>query len=108
MMNRRSACFCLFVAAKTALLSSFALAAQEAAATMSRIAGPRWNVNGNWAPDMEEVQRHLREAHGINPGDLGLEALLILHDNDHNRRGVTTGHSHKKSSKSPPKGYAKH
>ena len=37
-----------------------------------------------------------------------MEDLLALHDNDHNRRGAPNNHSHKKSSKSPTKGYAKH
>lgn len=98
-MNRRSACICLLVFLK----ASVTLAAQ----TVSRIAGPRWNVNGNWTPTAEEVQRHLRDAPGIDPGSLGLEDLLTLHDNDHNRRGYTSGDSHKKSAKSPSKGYAK-
>jgi hypothetical protein len=56
---------------------------------------------------MDELQRHLRESHGIDPGTLGLEDLLTLHDNDHNRRGQQAGHGHKKSSKSPSKGYAR-
>jgi len=107
-MKRRSACICLLAVAKTTILSSFALAAQEAAKTISRIAGPRWNVNGDWSPSIDEVQRHLRDAHGIDPGSASLEDLLTLHDNDHNRRGFPAGHSHKKASKSTPKGYAKH
>lgn len=107
-MNRRSAGICFLAIAKTSFLSSFALAAQEAAKTVSRIAGPRWNVNGDWSPSVEEVQRHLRDAHGIDPGSRGLEELLALHDNDHNRRGYSTGHGHKKAAKSSPKGYAKH
>jgi hypothetical protein len=107
-MNRRSACICFLAVAKTSILSSFALAAQEAARTVSRIAGPRWNVNGDWTPSVEEVQRHLRDAHGIDPGSLALEELLTLHDNDHNVRGYSTGHSHKKATKSSQKGYAKH
>ena len=108
-MNRRSACVGLLIALKTSLLSSFALAAQEAARTISRIAGPRWNINGDWTPKIEEIQSHLRDAHGIDPSGRDIEDLLTLHDNDHNRRGVTgTNHGHKKSTKSPTKGYAKH
>jgi hypothetical protein len=104
-MNRRSACLCCLALLKTTLVSSFALAAQ----TVSRIAGPRWNVNGDWAPTMEEIQRHLRDAHGIDPSGRDMEDLLTLHDNDHNRRGVAgTTHGHKKSTKSPTKGYARH
>ena len=107
-MNRRSACIAFLAFLKTALLVSFAHAAQEAARAVSRISGPRWNVNGNWAPTAEELQSHLRNAHGIDPGNLGLEDLLTLHDNVHNRRGVTSStHSHKKNSKSSTKGYAK-
>jgi hypothetical protein len=102
-MNRRSACICFLVFLK----ASVTLAAQEAAKTVSRIAGPRWNVNGDWMPTAEEVQRHLRDAHGIEPGSLGLEDLLTMHDNDHNRRGYAGGHGHKKAAKSPSKGYAK-
>lgn len=107
-MNRRVACICFLAVVKTSILSSFALAAQEAAQTVSRIAGPRWNVNGDWTPSVEKLQHHLRDAHGMNPGSVGLEELLTLHDNDHNRRGYTTGHGHKKAAKSPSKGYAKH
>ncbi len=108
-MNRRTACFCFLAAVKTALLSPFALAAQQAARTVSRIAGPRWNVNGDWSPTIEEIQSHLRDAHGIDPSGRDMEDLLTLHDNDHNRRGVnSTNHSHKKSTKSSTKGYAKH
>lgn len=106
-MHRRSACIAFVALLKATLLSSFALAAQEAARTVSRIAGPRWNVNGNWAPSMEEIQRHLRDAHGIDPAGHGLDDLLTLHDNDHNRRGPSSTHVHKKSSKSSAKGYAK-
>jgi len=107
-MNRRSAGIAFLALLKTALLASFAHAAQEAARAVSRISGPRWNVNGNWAPTTEELQSHLRNAHGIDPGNLGLEDLLTLHDNDHNRRGITSStHSHKKSPKSSTKGYAK-
>jgi hypothetical protein len=36
-----------------------------------------------------------------------MEDLLTLHDNDHNRRGYSTSHSHKKASKSSSKGYSK-
>jgi hypothetical protein len=101
-MNRRSACICFLVF----LNASVTLAAQEAARTVSRIAGPRWNVNGDWMPTAEEVQRHLRDAHGIDPGSLRLEDLLTMHDNDHNRRGYAGGHGHKKAAKSPSKGFA--
>jgi len=107
-MNRRSACICFLAALKTSVVSSVALAAQEAARTVSRIAGPRWNVNGDWAPTLEEIQTHLRNAHGIDPSGRDIEDLLTLHDNDHNRRGVAgTNHGHKKSTKSSTKGYAK-
>jgi len=107
-MNRRSACICLLAALKTSLLSSHALAAQEAARSVSRIAGPRWNVNGDWSPTIEEIQSHLRDAHGIDPSGRDIEDLLTLHDNDHNRRGSSNSHGHKKSTKSATKGYAKH
>ena len=106
-MNRRSACLCFLAFLKTSLLSSFAVAAQEAARAVSRVAGPHWSVNGDWTPDLEEVQRHLRSAHGIDPGSLGIEELLTLHDNDHNRRGHQHGHAHKKASRTSAKGYAK-
>ena len=106
-MNRRSACVYFLALLKTSLVSSLALAAQQAAGAVARIAGPRWNVNGDWTPTIEEVQSHLRSAHGIEPVNLGMEELLTLHDNDHNRRGFTSGHSHKKAAKSSSKGYAK-
>ena len=106
-MNRRSACLCFLAFLKTSLLSSFAVAAQEAARAVSRVAGPHWSVNGDWTPDLEEVQHHLRAAHGIDPGSLGIEELLTLHDNDHNRRGHQHRHAHKKAGKTSAKGYAK-
>lgn len=106
-MDRRSACMCFLALLKTSLVSSVALAAQDAVRTISRVAGPRWNVNGDWSPSLEEIQGHLRAAHGIDPADMGLEDLLTLHDNDHNRRGYQTGHAHKKANKSQAKGYAK-
>jgi hypothetical protein len=97
-MNRRSACLFLLAVAKT----SVALASQGVA----RMTGPRWNVNGNWNPTIEEVRGHLRNAHGIDPGGLGLEELLALHDNSHNRMGG--GHSQSKGAKkSGAKGYRK-
>ena len=107
-MNRRSACIGLLAVLKTSLVSSFALAAQEAAKTVSRIAGPRWNVNGEWAPTIEEIESHLRAAHGIDPSGRSMEDLLTLHDNDHNLRCSSNNHGHKKSTKSSAKGYAKH
>ena len=107
-MNRRTACIGLLALFKTTFVSSFVLAAQEAVRTVSRIAGPHWNVNGDWNPTIEEIQSHLRDAHGIDPSDRSIEDLLTLHDNDHNRRGAPNNHGHKKSSKSPAKGYAKH
>ncbi len=106
-MNRRSACICFLAFLKTSLVSTFVLAGQEAVKTVSRIAGPRWNVNGDWTPSLEEIQGHLWTAHGIDPGALGIEDLLTLHDNDHNRRGHATSHGHKKAAKSSAKGYAK-
>ena len=106
-MNRRSACICFLACLKTSLVSSVALAAQEAARTISRIAGPRWNVNGDWGPSLDEIQGHLRSAHGIDPGTMGIEDLLTLHDNDHNRRGYQAAHGHKKAGKGQSKGYAK-
>jgi hypothetical protein len=107
-MNRRSACISFLALLKMSFVSSVALAAHEAVRSVSRIAGPRWNVNGDWAPSLDEIQGHLRVAHGIDPGTLGMEDLLTLHDNDHNRRGNAATHSHKKAAKSSAKGYAKH
>ena len=107
MMNRRSACICFLACLKTSLVSSVALAAHEAVRTVSRVAGPRWNVNGDWTPSLDEIQGHLRSAHGIDPGTMALEDLLTLHDNDHNRRGYQAGHGHKKAGKGQSKGYAK-
>lgn len=102
-MNRRSACICFLAFLKISLVSSVT----QAARTVSRIAGPRWNVNGDWTPSLEEIQGHLRAVHRIDPGPLGIEDLLTLHDNDHNRRGYQAGHGHKKAAKGSAKGYAK-
>ena len=106
-MNRRSACLCVLVFLKTSLLSSVALAAEEVAKAVSRVAGPRWSVNGDWSPSLEEIRTHLRAAHGIDPGVLAIDDLITLHDNDHNRKGYIAGHSHQKAAKSSAKGYAK-
>jgi len=106
--SRRSACLRSLALLGAAMVSACVVAAQEASAAVARIAGPRWNVNGNWAPSLEEIQRHLREAHGIDPAGMGMEDLLTLHDNDHNRSGVRSSHAHKRTAKSSPKGYAKH
>lgn len=106
-MNRRSACMIFFAALKTTLVSSIVVAAQETARTVSRVAGPRWNVNGNWMPTFDEVRNHLRGAHGIDPAGLSLEEMLVTHDNAHNRMGPRSGHGHSKSSKGTTKGYRK-
>lgn len=106
-MDRRSACICFLAVVKTSLVSSVALAAEEAAKTVARMAGPRWNVNGDWTPSPEEIRDHLLQAHGIDPADAGLEEMLTLHDNDHNRMGYRAGHGHKKQPKGSTKGYAK-
>lgn len=105
-MNRRSACLCFLAVAKTSLLSSFAWAAGATAKTVSRVAGPHWSVNGDWNPGIEAVQKHLRAAHGIDPTGLGLEELLALHDNSHNRMG-SHGHSHQRKPQGITKGYGK-
>ena len=107
MMNRRAACLRFLLGLQAFLLSAVTLAAEEVAKTVSRMAGPRWNVNGNWSPSLEEIQRHLREVHGIDPGSEGMDNLLAMHDNDHNRRGPMSGHTHRKESKRTTKGYAK-
>ena len=106
-MNRRSALSCVFALAKTAFVASCSLASEQAAKAITRIAGPRWNVNGDWTPSFEAIQSHLLTAHGINPAGLGLEEMLTLHDNDHNRRGHQHGHGGKPSPKGHTKGYRK-
>ena len=105
-MNRRSACIFFLAAVKTSLLASFAWAAETTAKTVSRMAGPHWSVNGDWAPSVEEIQQHLRAAHHIDPEGLGLEEMLTLHDNAHNRMGYR-GHSHQKKPQGFTKGYHK-
>lgn len=106
-MNRRSALISLLAVVKTALVSSVALASEEAAKTVKRIGGPQWNVNGDWTPSTEAIHAHLRTAHGIDPAGLGLEEMVTLHDNDHNRMGYRHGHGEKASSKGHTKGYKK-
>lgn len=106
-MNRRSACLCVLVFLKTSLLSSVALAAEEVAKAVSRVAGPRWSVNGDWSPSLEEIRTHLRAAHGIDPGVMAIDDLITLHDNDHNRRGYQAGHGHKKANNGGSKVYAR-
>ena len=81
-MNRRVACIGLLALLKASVVSSFALAAQEAAKTVARIAGPRWNVNGDWTPSIEEIQNHLRDAHGIDPSGRDVEDLEADEDED--------------------------
>jgi hypothetical protein len=106
-MNRRTAFFCLLAVAKTSLVSSVVMASEQAARIITRIAGPRWNVNGDWTPDLDSIQSHLRTAHGIDPTGLSLDQLIIVHDNDHNRMGYRPGHGGKESPKGSTKGYRK-
>lgn len=96
-MRRRTACLFVLALAK----ASVTWAAQGVA----RVGGPHWNVNGDWSPSLEEVRRHLQNAHGFDPGSLGLQELLALHDNAHNRMGG--GHRTSKESKGSTKGYRK-
>ena len=105
-MNRRSACIQFLAVVKTSLLASFVWAARATASTVSRVAGPHWSVNGDWNPGVEAVQAHLRGGHGIDPRGLGLEEMLTLHDNVHNRAGYR-GHTHQKKSQVVTKGYRK-
>ena len=112
-MNRRSAFGCLLAAIKTAFLPSFVLGADEAAEaetavkTVARRAGPRWNVNGDWTPSLEAIQRHLLQAHGIDPTGYSLDEMLALHDNDHNRMGYRPGSRSRPQPKSSARGYRK-
>jgi len=91
---------------KASLLSSFVWAAQATARTAFRVAGPHWSVNGDWNPSIEAVQKHLLGVHGIDPSGLGLEEMLTLHDNSHNRMG-NHGHTHQKKPQGFTKGYGK-
>jgi len=112
-MNRRSAFGCLLAAIKTAFMPSFVLGAEEAAEaetavqTVARRAGPRWNVNGDWTPSLEAIQRHLLRAHGIDPTGYSLDEMLALHDNDHNRMGYRPGSRSRPQPKSSARGYRK-
>jgi len=112
-MNRRSAFGCLLAAIKTAFLPSFVLGADEAAeaetavTAVARRAGPRWNVNGDWTPSLEAIQRHLLQAHGIDPTGYSLDEMLALHDNDHNRMGYRPGSRSRPQPKSSARGYRK-
>lgn len=106
-MNRRSALLCLLTVAKTALVSAYAVASEQSTNTITRIAGPRWNVNGDWTPSQEAIQEHLASAHGIDPAGLSLEQMLAMHDNDHNRMGYRHGHGKKQAAKGSTKGYSK-
>jgi hypothetical protein len=62
--------------------------------------------NGDWNPGVEAVQNHLLGVHGIDPSGLGLDEMLALHDNAHNRMG-NHGHSHQKKPQGFSKGYSK-
>jgi len=110
-MNRRSAFGCLVAALKAAFLPSFVLGADETAetvgTTITRRAGPRWNVNGDWTPSLEAIQRHLLQAHGIDPTGYSLDEMLALHDNDHNRMGYRPGQRSRPQPKSSARGYRK-
>ena len=110
-MNRRSAFGCLLAALKTAFLPAFVLGADEAAETVAktitRRAGPRWNVNGDWTPSLEAIQQHLLQAHGIDPTGYSLDEMLALHDNDHNRMGYRPGQRSRPQPKSSARGYRK-
>ncbi len=106
-MHRRSALFCLATVVKTALVSAYAMASEQATSTITRIAGPRWNVNGDWTPSSDAIQQHLLTSHGIHPDGLSLEQMVAMHDNDHNRTGARHSHGKKEASKGSTKGYGK-
>jgi|GEM_PF-967154 hypothetical protein len=76
---------------QTLVLATRARATEQAARTVERIGGPRWNVNGDWNPSIEAIERHLRDAHGIDPSGLSLDQSLTMHDNAHNRSGQRHG-----------------
>jgi len=107
-MRRRLALCTVVALAKTALFSTCSTcvrAAEQAVRVASRMAGPHWSVNGDWSPSLEAIQRHLRGAHGIDPGGLDLEQLLVIHDNDHNRMGPRSGGGKREAPKASAKGY---
>jgi hypothetical protein len=104
-MNRRTACGCFLAGFQTLVVATLAKAAEQAARTVQRIAGPRWNVNGDWNPSLEAIQSHLRDAHGIDPSGLSREQLLTLHDNAHNRTGQRRGQGTSRQPSGSAKGY---
>jgi hypothetical protein len=104
-MNRRTACGCFLAGIQTLFVAALAMATEQAARTVQRIAGPRWNVNGDWNPSLEAVQSHLRDAHGIDPSGLSRDQLLTLHDNAHNRAGQRHGPGQQRPSSGSSKGY---
>jgi hypothetical protein len=97
----------MLAAATVGFGSVVAAAVEQAARTVVRMAGPRWNVNGDWTPTAEAIEKHLRTAHGLDPEGLGLDDMIALHDNDHNRMGYRHGHRQDKSPKGHVRGYRK-
>jgi hypothetical protein len=106
-MNRRTACGSFLPGLQTLVLATLARATEQAARTVERIGGPSWNVNDDWNPSFEAIQRHLRDAHGINPSGLSLDQMLTRHDNAHNRSGQRHGPGPQRQSSGSSKGYRK-
>lgn len=59
-------------------------------ATPSRMAGPRWNWDGDWNPTEDEARDHLLKEHGVDASGLTLDAMTVIHDNCHNTSFTTS------------------
>lgn len=104
-MNRRTVCGGFLAGFQMLFVATLAAATEQAVRTVQRIAGPRWNVNGDWHPSIEAIQSHLRDAHGIDPSGWSRQQLLTLHDNAHNRGLQRRGEGLKRHSNGSAKGY---
>lgn len=49
-----------------------------------KVAGSRWNVEGNWNYSTAEIARHLEQVHGISAAGYSKSQLEAMHDNLHN------------------------
>jgi hypothetical protein len=59
-------------------------------ATPSRMAGPRWNWDGDWSPTEDEARDHLLREHGVDASGLTMDSMTVIHDNCHNTSFTTS------------------
>lgn len=50
----------------------------------NKVAGSRWNVEGDWNYSAAEIASHLSRVHGVDPSGYSKQEMEAMHDNLHN------------------------